>query len=162
MRVTSLVLIAISALCSCVEVPGESQTRQYPTRADAERNGAFVRGWLPADIPADATDIVESHNLDSNQVWIGHKLSGPIPEDLLQRCVVDRDVPLPPARQTLRTAAWWPEALTSGKGSSQPIPGRVYRCSALGREPSVRPYALLIDEIGQQVWYWSIPEEAKE
>ena len=149
-------------LCSCAELPGESQTRHYPTRADAERDGSFVRGWLPADIPADATDIVESHNLDSNQMWIRFNLSAPMPEGLLQRCVLDPEVPLPPPRQTRRTAKWWPTALTAGEGTSPLASGRAYRCSDHGREPSVRSLGMLVDERGQQVWYWSIPAGSRD
>lgn len=155
-------IVTCLLLCSCAELPGESQTRHYRTLADAERDGSFARGWLPADIPADATDIVESHNLDSNQVWIRFNLSATMPERLLQRCVVDPEVPLPPARQTRRTARWWPEALTAGEGVV-PLPsGRAYRCSDLDREPPVRPFGLLVDERHRPVWYWSIPAGSKE
>lgn len=149
-------------LCSCAELPGESQTCHYRTRADAERAGSFARGWLPADIPADATDIVESHNLDSNQMWVRFKLSATTPERLLQRCVVDSEVPLPPARQTRRTAKWWPKALTAGEGALPLASGRAYRCSDLGRDRSVRPFGVLVDERGQQVWYWSIPVGSRD
>ncbi len=149
-------------LCSCAELPDESQTRHYPTRADAERDGSFARGWLPADIPADATDIVESHNLDSNQMWVRFNLSATMPERLLQRCVVDPEVPRPPKRQTRHTAKWWPEALTAGEGALPLASGRAYRCGDLGREPSVRPFGLLVDQRGQQVWYWSIPVGSRD
>ncbi len=133
-------------LCSCAELPGESQTRHYPTHADAERDGSFARGWLPADIPADATEIVESHNLDSNQMWVRFNLSATAPERLLQRCVVDPEVPLPHARQTRRTAKWWPEALIAGEGALPLAAGRAYRCSDLGREPTDRPFGVLDSE----------------
>jgi len=155
-------VIVCLVLCSCVEFPGESQTRHYPTRSDAERDAAFERGWLPADLPADATDIMESHNLDSNQIWVRFNLSATMPERLLQRCVIDPEVPLPPARQTRRTAKWWPEALTAGEGALPLASGRAYRCGDLGREPSVRPFGLLIDGRGQEVWYWSIPVGSRE
>ncbi len=158
----SAVIVSCLLLCSCAELPGESQTRHYPTRADAERDGSFDRGWLPADLPADATDIVESHNLDSNQMWVRFNLSATIPERLLQRCVVDPEVPLPPARQTRRTARWWPEALTAGEGAVPLASGKAYRCGDLDNEPSVRQFGLLVHERHQQVWYWSIPVGSRE
>lgn len=148
-------------LCSCMEFPGESQTRDYPTRADAERDGAFARGWLPVDLPSEASDIMESHNLDSNQMWIRFQLNGTTLDRLLQRCVVATDVPLPPARQTRRTAAWWPEALIAG-GASRQTTGAAYRCRALGTSSSATEFGLLVDEAAEQVWYWSIPVGSRE
>ena len=148
-------------LCSCMELPGESQTRHYPTRADAERDEAFERGWLPADLPVQASDIMESHNLDSNQMWVRFQLGGATPDRLLQRCVVAMDVPLPPARQTRRTAAWWPEALMAG-GPPRPTSTAVYRCRDLGTSRSAAAFGLLVDEGTRQVWYWTIPVGSNE
>ncbi len=148
-------------LCSCMELPGESQTRHYPTRADAERDGAFARGWLPVDLPSEASDIMESHNLDSNQMWIRFQPNGMTLDRLLQRCVVATDVPLPPARQTRRSAAWWPEALIAG-GASRQTTGAAYRCRALGTSSSATEFGLLVDEGAERAWYWSIPVGSRE
>lgn len=154
-------IVVCLLICSCMELPGESQTRHYPTRADAERDGAFVRGWLPADLPAQASDIMESHNLDSNQMWVRFQLGGTAPDRLLRRCVVDTNVPLPPARQSRRIAPWWPEALMEG-GAYRPTSGVAYRCSAPGISCSAAAFGMLVDEGTQQVWYWSIPVGSSE
>ena len=39
-------------------------TDHYPTRAEAEADNLFERGWLPSFIPASANDITTSNNLD--------------------------------------------------------------------------------------------------
>ena len=41
-------------------------TNHYPTRAKAEADDLFQRGWLPSFIPASARDITTSNNLDIN------------------------------------------------------------------------------------------------
>jgi hypothetical protein len=38
----------------------------YSTAADARVDGAVKRGWLPEALPDSASDISESHNLDTN------------------------------------------------------------------------------------------------
>ena len=39
----------------------------YANYADAKRAGAIERGWIPAFVPRSATDIQESHDLDTNR-----------------------------------------------------------------------------------------------
>lgn len=39
----------------------------YPTMSDAIADGAVERGWIPAWTPAEAKDLREVHNVDSNQ-----------------------------------------------------------------------------------------------
>ncbi|MGI9241836.1 MAG: hypothetical protein ACR2RV_13620, partial [Verrucomicrobiales bacterium] len=41
-------------------------TSHYPTRDDAEADSLFVRGWLPAIIPASSRDITTRNHLDLN------------------------------------------------------------------------------------------------
>lgn len=39
---------------------------RYSTAAEARAEGAIQRGWLPEELPDSATDISESHDLDTN------------------------------------------------------------------------------------------------
>jgi hypothetical protein len=44
----------------------DTVTNHYPTRAKAEADNLFERGWLPTLIPASARDITTSNDLDIN------------------------------------------------------------------------------------------------
>lgn len=44
-------------------------TEAYATRAEAEKAGAFARGWIPNGIPPSAHDLREAHSVDTNQRW---------------------------------------------------------------------------------------------
>jgi len=54
---------------ACVGPLSEDIESHYVDAATARRAGAFERGWLPEFVPADATDIWEMHNLDTNITW---------------------------------------------------------------------------------------------
>jgi hypothetical protein len=61
-QVTLILLVSIFLLGSCNDVVSS----YYPTRAEAEADRLFKRGWLPDYIPASAREIRTSNNLDSN------------------------------------------------------------------------------------------------
>jgi hypothetical protein len=51
----------------CAGCTGEVMYAAYPDRAAAIRHDAVGRGWIPAWIPASATDLREVHDLDTNE-----------------------------------------------------------------------------------------------
>ena len=58
-------MVAISLVLSlgaCSDVMEE----HFATWADADRAGAVERGWVPAFVPKSATNISETHNIDTN------------------------------------------------------------------------------------------------
>lgn len=60
---TALVLLSTVCLIGC----DGTQHADYATAADAVREGAVARGWLPEVISANVSDIHESHDIDSNR-----------------------------------------------------------------------------------------------
>jgi hypothetical protein len=58
--------IFIIAVFVLMQLIGCAVTDHYKTRADAEADELFERGWLPAIIPASARDITTSNDLDIN------------------------------------------------------------------------------------------------
>ena len=59
-RALLILLILVIAGCS------DTVTRHYPTRAEAEADSLFERGWLPDIIPASSRDITTNNDLDLN------------------------------------------------------------------------------------------------
>lgn len=58
---------AILAVCTIAVGCHETPESRYPTAAAAATAGAFQRGWLPEVLQPDATDIYETHDIDSNR-----------------------------------------------------------------------------------------------
>lgn len=77
--------IAITALLLLFVGCGEQIDETYPTYADAERAGAVERGWIPAFVPLSASDIVDSHDLDTNR----QKLQFKLPPSAINEMVAD-------------------------------------------------------------------------
>lgn len=58
-------LLLLGGLLSVVGCSDSVEDR-YSTRAEAEADSLFQRGWLPAIIPASSRDIVTKNDLDIN------------------------------------------------------------------------------------------------
>jgi hypothetical protein len=81
----------------------------YPDVEAARRDGAFDRGWLPALVPDDATNIVEFHDIDTG-VTLACFTTSSLPavrESLQRQGAAQIPGPIPSGfRGTLR---WWPD-----------------------------------------------------
>jgi hypothetical protein len=64
MTLTRIVIFVFAAflVCGC----GDTVTSRYETRADAEADKLFQRGWLPSIIPESSYDITTKNDLDIN------------------------------------------------------------------------------------------------
>ena len=61
---TLILLILLILMSSC----NDSQTNRYKSKKNAIKDGAIQRGWIPEIIPNSSFNIVETHDLDSNDV----------------------------------------------------------------------------------------------
>lgn len=61
-----VVLMTAFLLTGCLS---DVVTEEYRTLDEAKNANAFGRGWLPPILPEGSTDIVDTHNLDTN---VGH------------------------------------------------------------------------------------------
>ena len=61
-------LIALTAAtCAAAACTDDILDASYPDQPAAVAAGAIERGWIPSWIPADATQLREVHNVDTNQ-----------------------------------------------------------------------------------------------
>ena len=71
-----LYAVGFVALAFCVLVAldmwisaDERQENSYASLADADRDGAITRGWIPGFLPESSRDIHEVHDLSPSTVW---------------------------------------------------------------------------------------------
>jgi hypothetical protein len=95
---------------------GDASVSEYPTRAAADADGAFARGWLPATLPPGSTEIQEAHDMDTNERWLSFR--APVPE---LRALATSLTPLSYGsvravgpRAPRWTGIAWPQELNSG------------------------------------------------
>ena len=88
----------------------------YSDYAEAVADGAVRRGWIPDFVPASATDIRESHNLDTNDAWSTFRFE-PADKDKMV-AVLTPIAPEDAEFSWTRRRLWWPEDLTRGERHS--------------------------------------------
>lgn len=98
-------LVLAVAVSLAVGACAETRDATYATFADAQSTGAVARGWVPAWLPASATNIREVHNIDTNHFMLGFSVpkgtEAPLPGGCAQ--VGPRTPAKPPFQRD-----WWP------------------------------------------------------
>ncbi len=111
-------IVAVAVLPGC----DDKREAAYPDVAAAEVAGAFARGWLPALLPRDATNIAEVHDLDTNETWACFDM--PRGTDLLRenlRLAKAQRVSGPVGPRPTRflvARSWWPSSMFEPGGEA--------------------------------------------
>lgn len=153
----TLLVVALILSPAC-RVPDMDPESHYPTFAAAVADGAVARGWVPDTLPADATDIWEMHDIDSEEVWIRFT-SGSEALGAMARACAEVDALEVAWPRGTRQLSWWPHDLPQAV-SSQASPWRFFRCPAPDRYPGQRytlPTFLALAEGERRAWYWRRP-----
>jgi hypothetical protein len=85
----------------------------YPSLAEAEKDGAITRGWIPDDLlPSSSRAIHELHDLSPSREWCAFEFSTDGSERL-HKGLKSIDT-LPPSIRHVRKpdVSWWPRVLT--------------------------------------------------
>lgn len=108
------------------------------------------RGWMPERLPAEATEVSECHNLDTNLIWISFR----VPKDALPTLLsasTRRSVGAITVRRPRGDAMDWPHWLTGSFALS-------------GTES--RGYTLYVDDSPRHSWsgsygWWWVPASSE-
>ena len=85
---------------------------RYPTLLAAEEQGAISRGWIPDFLPPSSREIVEAHDLDTNEVWGRFEFAAHDLGPFLDRIrALEVDMVGDERIRAPRGAAWWPPEL---------------------------------------------------
>jgi hypothetical protein len=108
-QIIGALVVTASFLAAC----SDRIDNNYRTLADAERDGAIDRGWLPSILPASTRNIRESHNIDTNEVWCSFELSNVSPEEESAFRAALTKMTHGERLRNLRVSgvAWWPREL---------------------------------------------------
>jgi hypothetical protein len=138
-----LALVAFTIGCD------DTISSAYGTYGGAKRAGAFARGWLPQSMPETATNIRETHDLDTNMTWIRFELNEAERETLEHRLeslpafqAGDTRIPAPDGH------GWWPPRLT---GAVEEIARRERSCRLFQPE---RRAVLILCQAEKEVFFW--------
>jgi hypothetical protein len=107
MRLALLGLGLAVALVACVEF----QEASYVDLADADRDGATRRGWIPDWLPPSARTLREAHDLDTNQTVLSFRYD---PAERFQIPGHCAPVKAAEVRQPPFKMSWWPKGVPPG------------------------------------------------
>jgi len=130
----------------------------YPTFADAVAGGVVAGGWVPDLLPEGATDIRETHDLDTEEVWLRFTFAREALPGLVRQCTEVDALHVSYPRAT-RRLSWWPDDLQRA-AATPATPYRFYRCPSPDRYPGqtykVAAFLALTDD-DRAAWYWRRP-----
>lgn len=103
-RTVLVLVVGMAIMTGC----NEQHETHYSTVAAAAQAGAFERGWLPAELKSDVTDIEEWHDVDTNEVRGRFALNDSFLHRLHSDCKQATDVP----RHISLAPSWWRNPMT--------------------------------------------------
>jgi hypothetical protein len=107
----------LAALCLCLAsfllgCGGDRRESFYPSLADADKNGAITRGWIPDDLlPGSSRAIHEVHEISPSTEWCAFEFLSQDSQGLRKNLnSVDA---LPPSVRRVPSpgVSWWPAVL---------------------------------------------------
>lgn len=102
MRHTKTIAIYVSTffLVAC-NLPSLDMYVIYDTHADAVKDGAIQRGWIPTWVPNTTTNIHEAHNLDTNTRALSFTIENAKSVIARLKCRNDLEAPRPAKKTQL-------------------------------------------------------------
>jgi hypothetical protein len=155
MKVKVLIIVpvfAVAALFGCSDLDGEGDVIavHYYSYQAASKSKAFDSGWLPKSLPKSAYDIVEAHNIDTNEVWVKFDYLENDIEELVGDCSYTQKVNYPDVKR-VRGFPWWPRQLTSEYENSNLS---LYFCPKIMHGQSMDKSSVAVDSKAHRAWYW--------
>jgi len=89
----------------------DTMENTYPNFETAMQNRAIGEGrWIPRFLPTSATDIIEKHNLDTNELWLFFHFNTSDLTSMAKSCkqVAQSKIVFP----RKKADNWWPQILT--------------------------------------------------
>jgi hypothetical protein len=109
-----LIAIALcaSSICILVACHGDSRESFYNSIADAKRDGAMDRGWIPDFLPESSHAIHELHDISPSTTWCAFEFLPTDAQSLRKDLKSVGKLPPSVSRVPGPGKKWWPSVLT--------------------------------------------------
>jgi hypothetical protein len=126
-RVAALVWVFLACVLACHDDRRESF---YPSLADAKRDGAIDRGWIPDFLPESSRAIHELHDISPSTTWCAFEFL-PADSQALRKSLKSAGAPAPSVRLVPNPGkSWWP-AVLAGNLDIEKIHGAGFELSTV-------------------------------
>jgi hypothetical protein len=158
MRVGRFSIVLIAALVGGCDwlllMSHEMLESHYATYEEVIRDGAVVRGWIPAFLPHSAEQIREVHNIDTNEAWVFFEFAEEDRPTLEAVCASTprSSVTLPRDHPTTKHVSWW-SAQLKGLASIAEEEFAFYHCRDEHLSDRAKAY-LALERSRARAWFW--------
>ncbi len=102
-------VICVGLACVFLACGGGWHESFYPSLAEAEKDGAITRGWIPDFLPKSSRAIHEAHRIEHPRTWCAFEFLSADSESLRKNL---KGVDLLPVTRVLSPGvSWWPAVL---------------------------------------------------
>jgi hypothetical protein len=84
----------------------------YPSLAEADKDGAITRGWIPEFMPASSRDIHEVHEISPSKEWCSFEFLPADSQSLRMNLQSVESLEPSVGRVSSPGESWWPNVLT--------------------------------------------------
>lgn len=107
-----LLVLGVGLISILVLGCGDRHESFYPSLADADKDGAITRGWVPDDIlPASSRTIHVVGELSPSKEWCAFEFLPADSQPLVKNLKSVEALPPPVKHMRSPHASWWPSAL---------------------------------------------------
>jgi hypothetical protein len=105
-------IVCVGFACVLVFYPSDRYESFYPSLAEADKDGAITRGWIPDDLlPSSSRTIHEVHDLSPSTEWCSFEFD-PADSQQLHKNLKSIDLIPQPIRHVPNPhVSWWPSVL---------------------------------------------------
>lgn len=145
-RTMVIVLFASLVLVPSACEQMETVETRYPDSESAMKAGAVGEGkWIPKFLPSSAINIRETHNMDTNELWLSFHFKPTDHASFGQACTPI--IASKTAYPRKSPGRWWPTRLLQGSDDVPETYG-FYQCAGSG--------ILAIDTNKSEAFYWDL------
>ena len=155
-RTSLFTLFLILSGCVQFDDNGDVISNKYASFKEASKARVFESGWLPRALPVSAANIIETHNVDNNEIWLRFSYSGNDIDRLTQTCIPTYKVQLPNTKRTKRDVAWWPKELLDSGDEKNIKRLIIFSCPKMQHASSIYPANVAIEAEIHTAWYWVV------
>jgi hypothetical protein len=104
-------LLSGGLICQLIACHSDRRESFYPTLADAQKDEATTRGWIPDLLPGSSRSIHEIHDISPSTEWCAFEFV-PADSQRLRNTLKRVTAPPQPVRRVPNPGVlWWPAAL---------------------------------------------------
>jgi hypothetical protein len=107
-----LVLFSAGATITFIACHSDRSESFYPTLAEADKDGAITRGWIPYYLPESSTDIHETHELSPSTEWCAFRFLLANSEGFRKKLESAQPPHASVKAVPIPGVSWWPDVLT--------------------------------------------------